>query len=1083
MKIISTLLIVLIFVGVAQGQGVYQLWGSTAVGGFYDQGVIFSTGSTGNNFQSRYPLTQKAEGAKPLYSDVTAFNGKLYGMLSEGGSNSKGVIFEFDPATGDYHKKIDFNGSNGRTPKGSLVLNGSKFYGMTFNGGIRDSGIIFEWDPTTNIFTKKIDFTNAKGTYPSGDLTFNNGKFYGMTYSGGTTGQGVIFEWDPVTNIFTNKLSLAVATGAHPYGNLTWNGTSFYGMTNSGGANNVGTIFEWNPSTNVYTKKIDLGSSIGMNPYGSVTLYNNKFYGLTSRGGSNDNGVIFEYDPAGNVYTKKIDLASSTGASPYGELSLNTGKFYGLTYFGGANVAGTIFEWDPASNIYTKKQDINTIFGSKLYGSLAFYNGSFYGLANSGGQFSNGLLFQWEPGTNTLTSLVDLGKSSNENHPAGHLVECNGKFFEMCTSDYTNNAGAIIEWDPSLNVYTKRHDFTQLTGQSPSGSLTSLNGKLYGMTQLGGANFRGVIFEMDATSYVYTKKIDLSDAIGSIPTGSLTYLNGKFYGVTASGGDYQSGVIFEWDPVSNIYIKKIDFFYDGVGGWPMGNTPVGSLAVYNGKLYGMTQYAGSTSNADGVLFEWDPVTNVFTNKFDFSGNDGRYPVGDLTLGSDGKFYGFTSQGGTNNVGVIFEWNPATNTFLKRLDFGGNNGSYPQGNLTESNGKFYAMTKEGGNSTKGILFEWDPATNILVKKKDFVLADANSPSGNYLSLFPAPVAGGTPGVCTAMNNITIDNSNNNKWVAITDAAGDAVAEINANGNNLGLVTTSLYINDQPVREDELHKLYLDRNISITPAVQPSTPVSIRLYLKGYEFDALKNAFNSLGQASGINTINDVAIFKNSGSCQATVQAAALPVQVTGLSWNDDYVLTASIDHFSSFYIANKIYTVIPLSLIDFNVVRSGNDGLLNWNTVNELNTHSFDVERDAGNGFVKIGELQAANHAGNNAYHFTDRNILNGNSSVIYYRLRQNDLDGHAVYSRIVALRIIKQGAVSVYPNPANGYVNVYTNDKNVLNTMAEIADMQGRRVTKINITGNTTRVDISRLASGSYFLKTIDGTVIKFTKQ
>jgi len=47
---------------------------------------------------------------------MQASNGKLYGMTSSGGSNNSGVLFEFDPATGTYTKKLDFDGSNGSRP-------------------------------------------------------------------------------------------------------------------------------------------------------------------------------------------------------------------------------------------------------------------------------------------------------------------------------------------------------------------------------------------------------------------------------------------------------------------------------------------------------------------------------------------------------------------------------------------------------------------------------------------------------------------------------------------------------------------------------------------------------------------------------------------------------------------------------------------------------------------------------------------------------------------------------------------------------------------------------------------------------
>lgn len=81
-------------------------------------------------------------------------------MTANGGLNDKGVIFEWDPATNGYQKKIDFTGSNGANPQGSLTLSGGKFYGMTSNGGLDDVGAIFEWDPSTNVYIKKKDFTD-----------------------------------------------------------------------------------------------------------------------------------------------------------------------------------------------------------------------------------------------------------------------------------------------------------------------------------------------------------------------------------------------------------------------------------------------------------------------------------------------------------------------------------------------------------------------------------------------------------------------------------------------------------------------------------------------------------------------------------------------------------------------------------------------------------------------------------------------------------------------------------------------------------------------------------------------------------
>lgn len=1072
---------ILIFFSVTtHAQGIYQLWGSTAVGGTDNSGVIFSTGATGNNYQSRYQLYIKSEGNRPLYSDPVAFNGKLYGVTSQGGSNNKGIIYEWDPLTNEYFKKIDFNGFNGATPEGSLVLNGNKFYGMTFAGGLRDSGIIFEYDPLANILSKKIDLNKARGANPVGNLTFNNGKFYGMTTAGGTAGKGVIFEWDPVTNLYTNKINLATSTGAVPFGTLTLFNNKFYGSTTEGGLNNLGVIFEWDPASNVYTKKADLSSTTGSKPYGQMVLYSNKLYGTTNQGGASGVGVLFEYDPVANIYLKKVDLNFTNGSNPYGSLVFNAGKFYGLAFTGGNNFYGTIFEWDPATTVYTKLQDLYTVFGRNPYGSLAYYAGKFYGMTNNDINSYGGIIFEWDPVTNTNTKKIDLGVTVNERYPIGHFVECAGKYFEMVAYN-TPLTGGIIEWDPSTNTYAKRYDFKSPTGSNPFGSLTVLNNKIYGMTQRGGLNDKGVIFEWDPITYNYIKKIDFSDATGAYPLGYLTYLNGKFYGMTSTGGDYQTGVIFEWDPVTNVYTKKIDFLYSA-GQWPMGNTPWGSLTAFNGKLYGMTTFGGTANLDNGVLFEWDPLTNIYLKKYDFNGNNGKQPKGSLTLYNN-KFYGVTSSGGVNNVGVIFEWDPVTGTYSKRLDFGGGNGNEPQGDLVESGGKFYGVTKSGGNNSFGMLYEWDPVTNVLIKKKDFAFNDANSPDGNFLSLFRAPVSRGIPGSCAVMNTITIDNSNNNVWVPITDNAGDAVAEIKANGNNLGVVNTSLYIHNRPVREDALFRLYLDRNISITPQFQPSSPVDIRIYLKGAELEALKNAFNSLGQPSGVNTINDVTIFKNSGSCQPVVQTSAFPVTGTGAAWNNDYVITASINQFSSFFIANKALSALPVTFLDFTAVRADRDAMLRWRTENEINLTRYDVERSTdGIVYTKIGAVTAVNQPGQHQYDFKDAGIFSSRLPIVYYRIRQIDADGRFAFTRIVSLRTDNAGSILVSPNPVSSIVTLQVKNIALQHTEAVLTDIQGKIMAVIQLNDISTKIDMGGFSSGIYLVKTIDGSIVKLIK-
>ena len=145
-------------------------------------------------------------------------------------------------------------------------------------------------------------------------------------------------------------------------------------------------------------------------------------------------------------------------------------------------------------------------------------------------------------------------------------------------------------------------------------------------------------------------------------------------------------MLFEYDTTTDIYTVKFEFdnVYNPTNPFSFsGKNPLGSLIQStNGKLYGMTIYGG-TSNI-GVVFEFDPVTDTYSKKLDFDGSNGKNPEGSLMQASNGNLYGMTRYGGTDNVGVIFEFDSATDTYSKKLDFNYYNGFGPLGGLIEIN---------------------------------------------------------------------------------------------------------------------------------------------------------------------------------------------------------------------------------------------------------------------------------------------------------------------------------------------------------------------------------------------------------------
>ncbi len=293
-----------------------------------------------------------------------------------------------------------------------------------------------------------------------------------------------------------------------------------------------------------------------------------------------------------------------------------------------------------------------------------------------------------------------------------------------------NNMGVLFHYDASTNIYTTKIDFDGLTtGSYPMGSLMQASdGMLYGMTNSGGNNDKGVIFQYNPNTNLLIKKIDFDGTLsGAYPLGYLTEaIDGKLYGMTSEGGANNFGVLFQYDQTNNIISKKIDF-----AGITNGKTPYGSLLqASDGNLYGMT-WEGGTNNY-GVLFQYNPITNVFINKIDCSGViNGRNPTGSLIQASDGNIYGMTLNGGGAAKGDIFKYD--FNIYLKLYEFSilSQIGCWPAGSLIQAqDGKLYGMNQQYGANNMGVLFQYDFVNNIYITKLNFAgVSNGSNPTGS------------------------------------------------------------------------------------------------------------------------------------------------------------------------------------------------------------------------------------------------------------------------------------------------------------------------------------------------------------------
>jgi len=559
----------------------------------------------------------------------------------------------------------------------------------------------------------------------AGILAFHPAKaqtaLVGMTSKGGNYGMGTLFSIIPGDTALLQHHSLFSASpGSQPgYTHCieAANG-KLYGMTTFGGIHNMGVIFEYDYTTNTYSRVYDFKGVDGSYPYGSLTeVSNGKLYGMARQNGIVGDGVIFEYDYLTNTYTKKFDMNSSSGYSPWGSLIKGVNnKLYGMNFAGGAFGKGVIFEYDYISGIYNKKVDFDGINGAGGIGSLVqASNGHLYGMTLNGGTSNKGVIFEYDYLTGTYIKLFDFD-GINGSAPCGSLIEAsNGKLYGLTSEGGWSNKGVLFEYDYVSNTFTKKEDLQLPTGGEPFGSMIEVNGLLYGVTSDGGSFNKGAVFEYDFVNDTYTKKADLNGSNGNAPQGSLVEAgNGKLYGLTLAGGAYGQGVVFEYNPATNIIDRKISLNSSN------GSAPYGSLMqTANGKLYGMTS-EGGTSNK-GVIFEYEFNTNTYTKKVDISSCQGDTPYGSLIQAPNGKFYGVTFYGGTYNEGIYFEYDSSSNSCTKLTDFLITNGRNPYSSpVLVANGKIYGITSNGGTSGGigcGVIYEYDFQSGTFIKKKD------------------------------------------------------------------------------------------------------------------------------------------------------------------------------------------------------------------------------------------------------------------------------------------------------------------------------------------------------------------------------
>jgi len=168
--------------------------------------------------------------------------------------------------------------------------------------------------------------------------------------------------------------------------------------------------------------------------------------------------------------------------------------------------------------------------------------------------------------------------------------------------------------------------------------------------------------------------------------------------------------------------------------------------------------------------------------------------------------------------------------------------------------------------------------------------------------------------------------------------------------------------------------------------------------------------------------------------------------------------------------------LPIELVSFSASNTENGVRLSWETKSETNNSHFLIERSADNEvFESIGQVDGnGTSTESHVYQFLDSDATA--LSVVYYRLKQVDLDGRFSFSQTINLdpSEFRIADFEIYPNPVNDKAFIRSGGFDADVIELTVFDLRGAVVSSARISGKTGIYPvqgIENLSSGSYFMQ------------
>src|SRR5216684_3296482 len=186
--------------------------------------------------------------------------------------------------------------------------------------------------------------------------------------------------------------------------------------------------------------------------------------------------------------------------------------------------------------------------------------------------------------------------------------------------------------------------------------------------------------------------------------------DGLLYSTISNDGTKNVGTVFSITTAGQL---NTIYSFCPLTGCADGSSPIGGVTLgFDGNFYGTTQ--GGGSHAAGTVFKVTPAGTLTTLWNFANGTDESAPIYTTVQGQDGNMYGVSVGQYNTQYGAFFKISPS-GVFKALRDLGYFNGADPNLPTQGTDGNFYGTTQFGGDPTCkcGVVYKLTAAGAITV----------------------------------------------------------------------------------------------------------------------------------------------------------------------------------------------------------------------------------------------------------------------------------------------------------------------------------------------------------------------------------